>query len=109
MGPSSTKGAMIPLARRPATKVVVFQCPCGAASTKRWPLRPQPETPAGAPDHVRGRAGLVQEHEAVRIHVALPHPPALAMAGDVGPVLLAGSQALVLCDKPSRWSMSAMV
>src|SRR4051794_26930332 len=67
------------------------------------------ETPAGAPDHVRGRAGLVQEHEAVRIHVALPHPPAVAMAGDVGPVLLAGSQALFLCDKPSRWSMSAMV
>src|SRR3954449_12076144 len=34
---------MIPLARRPATKVVVFQWPCGAASTRRSPLGPQPE------------------------------------------------------------------
>src|SRR3954452_20930903 len=34
---------MIPLARRPATKVVVFQCPAGALSTRRSPLGPQPE------------------------------------------------------------------
>src|SRR3954463_11496289 len=97
MGPSSTKGAMIPLARRPATKVVVFQCPAGATSTRRSPLGPQPGTPAGAPDHVRGRAGLVQEHEAGRIHVALPDAPAAAVAGHVGPVLLGGSQALFFC------------
>src|SRR3954470_15288633 len=43
MGPSSTKGAMIPLARRPATTVAVFQWPKGAASTRRSPLGPQPE------------------------------------------------------------------
>src|SRR3712207_1289379 len=66
-------------------------------------------TPAGAPDHVGGRAGLVQEHEAVRIHVALPDAPAAAVPGDIGPVVLAGSHALFLCDSPSRWSMSAMV
>src|SRR5215203_3908273 len=86
---------MIPLARRPATKVVVRQCPCGA--------------PAGAPDHVRGCAGLVQEYEAVRIHVALPDAPAPAVAGHIRPVLLGGSQALFLCDRPRRCSMSAMV
>jgi hypothetical protein len=51
-------------------------------------------TPAIPADHVRGCAGLVDEDEAVRIHVALPHPPALAVSGDIGPVLLGGSQAL---------------
>src|SRR5947209_4519784 len=28
--PSTTKGATIPSLRRPAMKVMVFQCPCGA-------------------------------------------------------------------------------
>src|ERR1700694_619825 len=31
--PSSTKGAVIPLWRRAATKVMVFQCPCGTRPT----------------------------------------------------------------------------
>ena len=32
MGPSSTKGATIARRRRPAMKVIVFQCPCGTWS-----------------------------------------------------------------------------
>src|ERR1700693_6381090 len=35
IGPSSTKGAIIPRRRRPATKVIVFQCPCGTWSVNR--------------------------------------------------------------------------
>src|SRR4029078_2305917 len=56
-----------------------------------------------------GRGCLVDEDEALRIHVTLPHPPAAAVPGHVGPILLAGSQSLFLCDSPRRWSMSAMV
>src|SRR3954447_23595183 len=37
MGPSMTKGATIPAERRPATNVVVFQCPCGTLMRNRWP------------------------------------------------------------------------
>src|SRR4051795_6989787 len=103
MGPSSTKGAMIPLARRPATTVVVFQWPNGAASTRRSPLGLQE---AG---HRCGRGGLVDEDEALTIHVALPPPPAAPVPGHVGPILLGRSQALFLCDRSSRCSMSAMV
>src|SRR4051812_12413983 len=88
MGPSSTKGAMIPLARRPATTVVVFQWPNGAASTRRSPLGLQE---AG---HRCGRGGLVGEDEALPTHVALPPPPAAPVPGHVGPILLGRSQAL---------------
>src|SRR3954452_9846116 len=66
-------------------------------------------TPAGEAGHRCGCGGLVDEDEALRIHVTLPHPPAAAVPGHVGPILLGRSQALFLCDKPSRWSMSAMV
>src|SRR6266576_3774718 len=31
MAPSSTNGAVMPRCRRPPTKVIVFQCPCGIA------------------------------------------------------------------------------
>src|SRR4051794_5441967 len=68
-----------------------------------------PGAPAGEAGHRCGGGGLVDEDEALRIHVALPHPPAAAVPGHVGPILLGRSQALFLCDKPSRWSMSAMV
>src|SRR3954470_20664989 len=66
-------------------------------------------TPAGEAGHRCGGGGLVDEDEALAIHVTLPHPPAAAVPGHVGPILLGRSQALFLCDKPSRWSMSAMV
>src|SRR5215212_2977336 len=68
-----------------------------------------PGTPAREAGHRCGGGGLVQEHEALAIHVALPHPPAAAVPGHVGPILLGRSQALFLCDRPSRCSMSAMV
>src|SRR5215204_6056306 len=68
-----------------------------------------PWAPAGEAGHRCGGACLVDEDEALTIHVALPHPPASAVAGHIGPVLLAGSQALFLCDRSSRCSMSAMV
>ncbi len=42
MGPSSTHGALISLHRRPATKVVVFQCPQGALPMSRRPLAQRP-------------------------------------------------------------------
>ena len=35
MGPSSTNGATIARLRRPATKVIVFQWPCGTWKTTR--------------------------------------------------------------------------
>lgn len=37
IGPSSTSGAMMPAERRPVRNVMAFQCPCGAASTRRSP------------------------------------------------------------------------
>jgi hypothetical protein len=42
MEPSSTHGAVIPLRRRPATKVIVFQCPYGTWPTSRSPRRQRP-------------------------------------------------------------------
>jgi hypothetical protein len=42
IGPSSTIGATMPLLRRPATKVVVFQWPCGIAARRRWPRGARP-------------------------------------------------------------------
>ena len=47
-----------------------------------------PWSPAVASDHVRGRAGLVEEHEALGVHIALPDPPVAAVLGHVRPVLL---------------------
>src|SRR3954462_620246 len=105
MGPSSTKGAMIPLARRPATTVVVFQWPKG----HRIDQALAPGAPAGEAGHRCGGGGLVDEDEALRIHVALPHPPATPVPGHVGPILLGRSQALFLCDRSNRCSRSAMV
>ena len=42
IAPSITRGATIPSSRRPATKVMVFQCPCGTYPTNRWPRRLRP-------------------------------------------------------------------
>src|SRR2546429_469434 len=40
-----TKGAVTALQRKPATKVVIFQCPCGTRPTSRSPRRPRPPPP----------------------------------------------------------------
>ena len=42
IAPSSTNGATIPSCRKPATKVIVFQCPCGTDATSRWPRGQRP-------------------------------------------------------------------
>ena len=58
--------------------------------------RPQPLPPGAAPvaaGHVRLGPGLIQEHEAARIKLALralPPPPALR---DIRPILLGGHEA----------------
>src|SRR5208283_3582950 len=44
MGPSSTKGATIARRRRPAMKVIVFQCPWGTWSTNRMPREQRPRS-----------------------------------------------------------------
>src|ERR1700760_2574268 len=44
MGPSSTKGATIARLRRPATKVIVFQWPCGTWSINRSPRGQRPRS-----------------------------------------------------------------
>ena len=57
-----TKGAVTRSTRRPATNVVVFQCPCGTRPIKREPRRAAP-APAS---HVGRRAGLVKKHQTQR-------------------------------------------
>ena len=42
IAPSITNGATIPSWRKPATKVIVFQCPCGTDATNRSPRRQRP-------------------------------------------------------------------
>src|SRR5918994_7867629 len=44
MGPSTTKGAVKPWQRRPATKVWVSQWPNGALACRRSPLRQRPRS-----------------------------------------------------------------
>lgn len=77
----------MPSVRRPATRVVVFQCPCGTPTRRRWPW-------------VRGRGGgpwrsivwtsLVEEDEALRIEVQLAVELGLALPQDVVTLLLGG-------------------
>ncbi len=87
--------------------VIVRQCPCGAASTKR-------SRRGTEPSHV-GRAGLVQKHEALAANEA----PLLAVADDIGSVLPGGPWALfttaragVACrwpsTTPSTWRTPAL-
>ena len=66
-------------------------------------------TPAIAADHVGGHSRLVEKDKRGRVHVALPNPPLLAMAGNVRAVLLSGPQALFLCERPSRRSVNQIV
>src|ERR1700730_13371511 len=42
IGALTTKGAVSPSRRRPATKVWVIQCPKGALERSRWPFRQRP-------------------------------------------------------------------
>jgi hypothetical protein len=66
IAPSITKGATIPSWRKPATKVIVFQCPCGTDATNRSPRKQRPltrtmfvlETRHLRPDHARAQEGI---------------------------------------------------
>ena len=46
IGPSSTIGATFPPVRSAATKVVVFQCPCGIGERRRLPRGGRPRVRA---------------------------------------------------------------
>jgi hypothetical protein len=50
---------------------------------------PTPRSPA-QPGHLGRRAGLIDEHQALRVDVRLPVEPGLAPREHVGPLLLAG-------------------
>ncbi len=58
--------------------------------------------PAITAGHVGSGSGLVEEHEAARIHIALPAPPAAALLRYIGPILLGRSQRLFLRVSPMR-------
>src|SRR2546427_1893317 len=86
--PSITHGAVIPFRRRPATKVRVFQCPCGTQPTSRSPRGHRPLS----------RRGLVDEHQSGRIKHGLPSLPASTCPGHVRAILLRGAQAFFEAD-----------
>jgi hypothetical protein len=56
-------GAVMPMSLRPATKVVVFQWPCGIAGTQPLAFL----CPAAQAGHIGRRAGLVDEDEFARL------------------------------------------
>jgi hypothetical protein len=68
-----------------------------------------PRPPTAAADHVAASTGLIQEHEADRIEMALPDPPALAAPGYVRSILLGRPQRLFWCDSPSRRRVDQIV
>ena len=79
-----TKGAVIASWRKPARKVIVFQCPHPADD---------PASPFGAPAqsrHVGGGAGFIEKDQPRRIEAWLLRLPGGARFGDIRPLLLAG-------------------
>ena len=58
-----------PSRRRPAVKVVVFQCPCGTAARQRWPRFERPRR-----GHLGRGAGLIDEHQSAGIEIAFARP-----------------------------------
>jgi hypothetical protein len=76
----------------------------GRSSGHRAPRVPTQGVPAIAPCQVGGRAGLVDEREACRIHEALPSPPAAALWATSGRSCSAALKDLILCLRPSRQS-----
>ncbi len=93
----------MPSIRRAATKVVVFQWPCGIAARSRWPFGARPRMRAmfvaaqvlWQPKSC-GSPSLVDEHQARRIEVELPLEPRLAPPQDIRPILLCGVRCLFL-------------
>src|SRR6476620_6005828 len=103
IAPSITKGATIPSWRNPATKVIVFQCPCGTECDQPLPAR----ATTSEPHHVCAGSGLVDKHQPSGVKHALLSSPTSAGASDIGSFLLCRVQAfflkLTLCRSKKRW------
>src|SRR5436190_18582817 len=82
-------GARMPLRRSAATKVMVFQCPCGTRPIRRSPRRQRPLSRT-----INGiGGGLVDEHKVRRIKHALFSHPAPACPRHIRALLLRRAQA----------------
>src|SRR5262245_57748323 len=84
IAPSITKGATMPSWRKPATKVIVFQCPCGTDSINRSPRGQRPLSRTmfvlvAVSSINTGRAGIK--------HALLSYPTSTG-ASDIGSLLL---------------------
>src|SRR3954463_12480628 len=89
IAPSIRKGATIPSWRKPATKVIVFQCPCGTDAIQPLPAR----ATTSEPHHVCAGSGLVDKHQPSGVKHALLSYPTSAGASDIGSFLLRRVQA----------------
>jgi len=81
----------MPESRRPAVKVVVFQCPWGTAAPASLAAR----RPAAQAGHLRGSRSLVDEDQPLGIEVELAVEPGDAAAQDIGTLLLGGVRPLI--------------
>ncbi len=107
IGPSRTIGAVKPVRRSPATKVVVFQCPCGTDARKRSPFGARPflramfvVAQAGADDNplahatsARGRRGAEYEHTVAMVGVAIGEAALDATMAVIGLAVFPGNHA----------------
>ena len=91
MAPSRTIGAVVPLRRRPAVKVAVFQCTCGTAARQRSPRRDRPPEPR----HLGRSAGVIPstgsgqaEDQLLGVEVEWAVEPGPPRFKDVGTLLL---------------------
>ena len=88
---SRSIGAVRPSRRRPAVKVVVFQCPWDRGTATLATLRAA--TQAG---HFGRGPGLVDEHQPAGIEIGLALEPGPAARGDVRALLLGGVRGFFL-------------
>src|SRR6478672_13143306 len=98
IGPSRTMGAIIPVARRPAMKVVVFQWAWGDGGTQA--------AASGCttvyPGHLGRGPGLIDEHQAFGLEIELPLEPVPTPLQDIRSVLLGSMRRLFLRVTPCR-------
>jgi hypothetical protein len=86
IAPSMTNRATIPSCRKPATKVIVFQCPWGTSETSCSPRRQRPLSPTML-------VLVAVSYQPGGIKHALLSYPASACASDIGSLLLFRVQA----------------
>lgn len=102
----------MPVSVRPATKVLVFQWPCGMPALSRSPLGARPrrramlvEAPFGGKSRVHPRflsRLTVDEHQPCGIEIDLAVEPVLAPLQDVRANLLGRVRGLFLNVRPAR-------